>query len=556
MGSRCVGFEGTGEVAVQISPRRSPYPIARFDPDRRKGWSIANEQVRLSSTPMGLDEVLAVADGAQVRLTDEALDLIRRSRSVVDAAIERGDAIYGVNTGVGHARNERLSPEVLVVWQPLLIEMHLGAIGDKLAPRLVRAGMVVRLNGFARGGAGVSLEVARTLETMLNQQIHPIIPRSGSVGTGDLGQLAYLGRALLGRGEVEWRGDRVPAADALRKVGSSPVTLQPKDALALISSNALTVGHGISLWRETGSLLALADLVAATSMEAIRANTSFFEPAVSEGRDSTGQVETSRNLREALDGSSLVDATGATSVQDPISFRVVPQVHGACRDVLTMMVRDLEKELNARSDNPLVDLETERVLSNGNFHAMNLALSAESLRLALSHVGLLSERRSSQVWNATVTSLGDLAGDETAMPPADETTPPFLAGLALRYPSAARYTRLRQLAQPVTLDVPPLDLSVEDHATNASEALQTTEEVVGIVTELLTVEALIAFANLFVSQSPGGLGTRTGRLIDLVTAEMGALPMGTLPDETADRVRDVLTSNVDAITASASARPN
>lgn len=498
---------------------------------------------------MTLDEVLAVAHGARVELTTEALDVIKRSRDVVDAAIERGDAIYGVTTGVGHARNERLPIEVLDAMQPILVEMHLGAMGEPLPTELVRVGMVARLNGLARGGAGVSLNVAQALAAMLNNEIHPIIPRSGSVGSGDLGQLALLGRALLGRGDVDQRGARIPAGKALRDAGLAPVTFHPKDALAIISSNALTVGHGIALWQAVGDLLSMADLVAATSMEALAANPSFFDVAVSSGRGSPGQVETAGNLRNAVEGSSRVDAATAVSVQDPISFRVVPQVHGACRDVLAAMAENLAKELNATSDNPMVDVDSGRLFSNGNFHAMNVALSAESLNLALAHVGLLSERRCGQLWNAVVSSFGAGGDEENPPPPMGEATPPFLAGLALRYPAAARYTRLRQLAQPVTLDVPPLDLSVEDHATNASEALWVTSEIVEIVTEILMVEALIAYARLFTSGPGGRLGARTGRLIDHIGDQLGKLPMGTLPDETHARVTKAITDNIDHILA-------
>lgn len=507
---------------------------------------VDEQHVRVSVDPMTLEEVLAVADGSAVEVTDEALDLMRQSRSVVDAAIDRDEAIYGVTTWVGHARDERLPTEALEALQPFLVEMHVGAIGDRLPTELVRAGMVTRLNGFARGGAGVSLGVARSLEGMLNNRIHPVIPRTGSVGSGDLGQLALLGRALLGRGKVEWNGEIVDAAEALRGAGVPIVSLQPKDALGVISSNALTVGHGALLWRSIGRLLSLADLVAATSLEAIGANPSFFDAAVSAARGSAGQIETSSNLRNALSGSALVAPEVAASVQDPLSFRVVPQVHGACRDVLAIIGSNLVDELNAASDNPLVDLGSGRILSNGNFQVMNVALSAESLRLALAHVGLLSERRTAHLWDTVVTSLGN-TGSDGGGPPLDEGTPPAFAGLSLRYPAAVRYTRLRQLAQPVTLDVPPLDLSMEDHATNASEALLVTSEAAEIVAELLTVEALIAYARLLTAREEVRLGAGTEKLVEVVANELGTLPDGTLPDETHKRVGAALSGQLDTI---------
>lgn len=505
-------------------------------PGRRgKGAPI----VEISRAELTLDEVLLVADGAAVGLSDDAVELIGRSRAVVEAAIERSEAIYGVTTGVGHARDQRLPEGALADIQPFLVEMHLGAVGEPLPTELVRAGMMVRLNGFARGGAGVSLGLARTLEAMLNQGIHPIIPRHGSVGAGDLGQLALLGRAMLGHGEVDWRGKRMSAAAALEESGIATVTLQPKDALGIISSNALTIGHGISEWRAMSNLIGLADLVAAASMEAIGANPSFFDPAVSRARRSLGQETTSHNLRTALEASARVDSATA-SVQDPISFRVVPQVHGACRDTLSLLATELSRELNAGADNPMVDVESERILSNGNFHIMNVALSAETMKLALAHVGMLSERRCGQLWDSVVSSMGEAAGGD---PPGSGTgMRPAFAGLALRYPMAARYTRLRQLAQPVTLDVPILDLSVEDHATNAAEVLWTMHEITDIVTEILAVELLLAYSRLHTSPRPRELGARTGVLIERLANELGSLPPGTLPDETHIRVMELLAS--------------
>lgn len=510
--------------------------------------SIERHHVRVSTEPMTLDQVLEVADGSAVTLTEDAAAVIRRSRSVVDAAIHRGEAIYGVTTGVGHARDDRLPTPVLEAMQSVLIETHVGAMGDPLPTTLVRAAMVVRLNGFARGGAGVSLEVARTLEAMLNEHIHPIIPRTGSVGSGDLGQLAFLGRAMLGRGEVEWRGSRVDAREALDACGIPMMSLRPKDGLGIISANAVTVGHGIVSWRTVDDLLSLADVVAATSMEAIRANPSFFDPVVAAARGIAGQVTTSSNLRGALSGSSRVSSPTAVSVQDPLSFRVVPQVHGACRDVSATMASRLADELNAASDNPLVDVETDRILSNGNFQIMDLALAVESLNLALSHVGLLCERRTGHLWDLTVSSLGADMDPEATEIPLGDGAPPLFAGLALRYPAAARYTRLRQLAHPITLDVPPLDLSVEDHATNAAETVWVTDQIVDTLIDLLVVEALIAVARLSIIE-PGaeGLGTGTTKLVDLIIGEVGALGTGTRPEETHERVAAAMREHLDVL---------
>jgi histidine ammonia-lyase len=500
---------------------------------------IAHGAVRISTAPMTLGEVVRVADGAPVVLAEDAADLIEASRRMVDDAIARGDLVYGVTTGVGHARNDRLPGAELQALQPVLLEMHVGAMGPALRRRRVRAGLATRLSGIARGGAGASLAVARGLADLLNHGIHPVIPDSGSVGAGDLGQLALVGRVLIGRGEVEVDGRRRDAAGALAAAGLAPLTLEPKDALALISSNALALGHGAVLVRDLGRLLALADLVAACSLEAIRGNPSVVEPAVAEARRSRGQQDTSERIRRALAGSARTDPAAAASVQDPLSFRVVPQVHGACRDVLAGAAEDLTAELNAPSDNPLVDVAAGRVISNGNFHAMNVALAAETLRVALAHVGLLAERRMGHLWDAAVTTLGT---PETAAsgPTLAHGAPPRFAGLGLRYPAAALYTRLRRLAQPVTLDVPPLDLAVEDHAPNTAEALRATEEAAGIVEDLCVTELLITAHILDAPGTPEHLGRGTRRVLDAVSEALGAAPAGALPHDVHRQVAEAL----------------
>lgn len=500
---------------------------------------VGQRSVRISTVPMTLDDVVAVAHGASVELTDDALDQMRKSRRVLDDAIARGEAIYGVTTGVGHARDEPLPFEDLRALQPALIDMHVGAMGSPLPTERVRAGLVARLSGFARGGAGVSLALAQGLAALLNHGIHPVIPIDGSVGAGDLGQLALVGQVLLGRGSVEVDGRRQDAAAALAAAGLEPVTLQPKDALAMVSSNALSIGHGALLHRRLGRLLALADLVVATSMEAMQANSSIVDPAVARARGSEGQQVTSDGIRRALAGSSRTDAAGAVSVQDALSVRVVPQVHGACRDVHVAAADALTAELNAAADNPLVDVASGQVLSNGNFHPMNVALAAESLRVALGHVGLLTDRRMGHLWDAAVTQLG-MAGTDAAGSLLEGGPPPALAGLGLRYAAAARYTRLRLLAQPVTLDVPPLDLGIEDHATNAAVALATVEEAVGIVEDLLVVELLLASVQLGPGTPLDQLGHGTRRLIAAVGEELDRVPNGALPDEVHRRVTDSL----------------
>lgn len=489
--------------------------------------------VRLSADPAALGDVVAIADGASVEVTADAFAVVADSRRVVDDAIARGDAVYGVTTGLGHARNERLPPDALVELQPMVVEMHVGAIGEPLPPEYVRAAMATRLVGFLRGGAGVSVGLVEGLVGLLNHGIHPVVPRHGSVGAGDLSQMAVVGQALLGRGEVDVGGERMPAGRALADAGLQPVAMQPKDGLAILAGNALSVGAGILLVDRLAQVLRLADHVVAVTMEATRGNPSIIDPVVASVRGSDGQVTTSALIQQALQGSRRTAVGAELSVQDPLSLRVVPQVHGACRDVVATCTAALDAELNAPSDNPLVDRSSGRLISNGNFHPMQVALALESVRVALAHVGLIGERRMGHLWDEVIGAMS--AGGP---PPAGDGGgfPPEFAGLSLRYAAAARYTRLRSLAQPVTLDVPVLDLGVEDHAPNTLEAVWATSEATDLLEELLVVELLIAMVGVVDPDVHADLGSGTAALVEAVRGALADVAAGTAPAEIHRRV--------------------
>ncbi len=459
-------------------------------------------EIVISLRPMTLGDLTAIADGARVRIAADAEARIRESRRVVDSAMDGEALVYGLNTMVGHGRDVRVAPDAIRALQPILVAMHAGAMGQRLPREVVRAAIAARLNGIARGGSGASPPVATMLAAMLNAGIDPIVPAIGSIGAGDLGQHAIIALAALGIGEVEVRGRRCTAAEALGKAGLHPLVLEPKDGLSIISASGVTVGHAAIVLRAARDLLRAADHVAATSMDAMNANPSVLEPVVMAAKGLPGQTESGNRMRDHLGGSARTAA--ATSVQDALSFRVIPQVHGATREVLWAAETAATTELNALSDNPLASIEADRMISNGNFHPMLVALTIDALRPAFAHVGQLSERRLDRIWNTVISGMGSDG------PPRNvAAAPTWAAGLALRYPVAARATRLRLLAAPVTLDVPPLDLGHEDHATNALEAVARTAEALETLRDVLSVELLCASARLTQAPSPApGKGTR------------------------------------------------
>jgi histidine ammonia-lyase len=469
-------------------------------------------EVVISAQPTPLADLVAVARGARVALGSDAIATIEASRRVVDAALQGDEPVYGLNTLIGHARDQRVPVEAIRAFQPQLVAMHAGGMGDPLPPFVVRAGMAARLVGIARGGSGASLGLAQALASLLNAGITPRVPSTASVGAGDLSQHAAVGLALLGIGVVEVGEQVVPAPQALQDAGLVPVELEPKDGLAIISANGFAIGYAALVLERIGRVLDAADTVAAVTMDASHANASIVDPAAMSAKGIAGQTVSGARIRERLSGTSRA----AASVQDPLTIRVIPQVHGAAREVVGFAAQAVETELNAAADNPLSSIEAGRLISNGNFHPMLLALAVDAIRPAVAHVGQLSERRSDRLWNRLVAQLSQ--GEVPVL-----ADPAVRAALGLRYPIAARATRLRQLADPVTLDVGSLDLGQEDHATNAPEAVFRTAEAIDVLVDVLTVELLLSRATLQMAPEPAPApGTRAAiAALDATLAESG-----------------------------------
>jgi histidine ammonia-lyase len=473
--------------------------------------------VIVTETPLAVEELVDVVHGAQVELGPEALARIRTSRAVVDRALESGDAIYGLTTGIGHLKDTRLPDEELRRAQRLLVMTHAGGIGPALPTELIRAAMTVRLSGIARGGSGASPAVAETLAAMLNAGVHPVVAETGSVGAGDLAQMAAIALVVIGMGSAEHGGAVLPGAEALRRVGIGPLDLAPKDGLALVSANGISIGHGALVVARAAGVAEAADLAHALSLEAVGGNPSVALPVVGRAKPFAGQIEACRRILAALEGSYLLQPGAPTSIQDPLSFRVAPQVHGALRELLGFTHRAVETELNSQSDNPLVSVEDQAMVHNGNFHPIMLALAFDGLRGAIAHVGQLSERRMSHLWDAFFSNVAGLGAE----PPGG--TAPRLSGLSLRYPAAAVCTELKQLAAPATLDVPTLESGgLEDHGTSAPLSVRKADTALGLLEDLLAVELLMARDVLSAMPATPTLGAGTGAALRVVEEVIAA----------------------------------
>ena len=459
--------------------------------------------VTITEAPLRLEDLLAIVAGARVRLADGVRSNIAASRAVVDRALASNEAVYGMTTQVGHGKDTRLSEEEIRGEQLFVVMSHSGGVGRALPTPQVRAALAVRLNGIARGGSGASPAVADVLVAMLNADVHPVVPEIGSVGASDLGPMAGMAQVAIGKGRAEYQGEVLPGGEALRRAGITPLVLSGKDGLALVSANGVSIGHAALVVARAEQAAEAADVAAALSMEATAANPSILHPAVARAKGILGQAAAADHIRELLSGSGLFEPGGARSVQDALSFRVVPQVHGALREYVAATRNAVTVELNSADDNPLVSVPDQAMISNGNFHPMVLAIACDALRIALAQVGQLSERRLSHLCDGC---MQQMIGAPTSP----------LYGLQLRYPAAALFPELKQLAMPATLDTPTLDLGVEDHGTSAPLSVRKTDTVLGLLEDLLAIELILATDLLRLTPTAAVLGAGTAEAFRMV----------------------------------------
>ena len=447
----------------------------------------------LSRQAVSIADVVAIArENERVGFASILERDLQASRDVVEGVLAAGLPVYGLNTELGAGRNVVVSTDVLEEYQRRTIRNSTGGIGEPLSLEQARAVIAARLIGFSRGGAGVTVALAAQYRELLNRDVYPLVPRTGSVGAADLTHLAAVAAVATGSGYAVVDGRVVPGAAALDAVGLAPLTLQPHEAIASLSANSYSIGVGSLVVTDLRALARVADLAAAVSLVALGAhgaggNLSPFDERIQAAHAVGPQAVSAGRIRSLLATSSL--AAGVSSTQDAISFRSVPQVHGSLGVAIARLATALELELNSRTENPLVDVASGSLVSGGNFFALELALAFENLRVVVAHVAAMSERRISQL-----STLGvGLRRSGAAVVP----------GL-LWYSAAAQLAELRHLAAPISLAGSSLSEGVEDHSSNAALALQALEKSVGLLGSVLTVEAVSAVELIEVGTADAG----------------------------------------------------
>lgn len=470
--------------------------------------------------------------GARVSLTPAAHTRMMVARAVVDRHLSEGRPVYGLTRGLGGQAQLALPVKTLAEFSRLTVLGRAHAVGPRLPRSAVRAAMLVRANGLAQGGAGVRPELAEFLIALLNAGVHPEIPSIGSTGASDLCQLAHLGLTVIGEGNAEFGGTKMPATEALQRAGLAPFALAPKEGLALCSANAATAGRGALALATARDLFLLINLAAALSMEGFRANLSPLDPRVVAARPQPGQVETAHLLRGLLAGSALPEPGAARRLQDPLSFRCVAQVHGSLRTALAGAGAALRPELDGVGDNPLVLAADDAILSNGNFHTPALALGFDMAALGLAQAANLAVNRAARLLNGRFTDLPDRLTRE----------PPPAAGMApLMKTAETLAAEIRLCANPVAADQRTSADGIEDDTTNASLAVAKFETAIERFRLLVALEFLVA-AEAVDHARPQALGKGPAlahRLLREVVAPLGTdRPLGVDVERIAEALID------------------
>ncbi|MGA2185327.1 MAG: histidine ammonia-lyase [Bryobacteraceae bacterium] len=356
--------------------------------------------ISLDGGSLTIEQVQAVAfRGEEVRLAAEAVERMLRSRAVVER-LAAGDApVYAVNTGVGLLADVRVAAGELEQLQRNVVRSHAAGIGDPLARAEVRAMMLIRANVLAAGCSGIRPVVAERLCDLLNRGVTPVVPSQGSVGaSGDLAPLAHIALVLIGEGEAEYRGERLPGGEALRCAGSEPVTLASKEGISLVNGTQAMLAVGALELGASEVLAATADLICAMTLDGLRGTPRAFDERLQQTRPHAGQMRSAARLRAHLEGSEIRQShIACRRVQDAYSLRCAPQVHGAVLDALAEARRTFSIELNSVTDNPVVI--DDEIVSGGNFHGEPLAFQLDFLAIALTALAGISERRIDRLVN-------------------------------------------------------------------------------------------------------------------------------------------------------------
>lgn len=439
------------------------------------------EQIHyISSKPLDLKTIADIIyNNKQIALSDEAIQKIKSCRTYLDNKLAtEHKPIYGINTGFGSLYNVEISKANLTKLQENLVMSHACGTGDRVPKSIVKLMLLLKVQSLSYGHSAVQLETAQRLLDFYNKDVLPVIYTQGSLGaSGDLAPLAHMALPLIGKGEVYFNDDICESLKVLDKFSWNPIQLQSKEGLALLNGTQFMSAYGIHLLLESYKLSYLADLIGSISLEAFDGRIEPFNELVHLVRPHKGQLKTSERIREFLKGSELISQK-KKHVQDPYSFRCMPQVHGATKDTLEFVKKTFITEINSVTDNPNIFSNEDEIISGGNFHGQPLALALDYLKIAMAELGNISERRTFQL-------VSGLRG----LPAFLVENPGLNSGFMIpQYTAASIVSANKQLASPASIDSIVSSNGQEDHVSMGANAATQAYILINNLKHILAIE--------------------------------------------------------------------
>lgn len=424
-----------------------------------------------------------IVENKKIQLSEEASANIEKCREYLDKKMASQETpIYGINTGFGSLCDVKISNENLSKLQENLMKSHACGTGELVSEEIVKIMLLLKVQSLSYGNSGVQLETVSRLMDFFNHDVLPVVYEQGSLGaSGDLSPLAHLTLPLIGEGEVFFEGFRQPAAKVLEKMGWKPISLKSKEGLALLNGTQFMSAYGCYIMLKAKKYSYLADLIGAVSLEAFDGRIEPFNELIHLVRPHKGQINTARFFTEVLEGSELI-SRAKTHVQDPYSFRCIPQVHGASKDAIDYVDKVFKTEINSVTDNPNVFHNEDIIVSGGNFHGQPLALALDFLGIALAELGSISERRTYQL----ISGLRNL-------PPFLVKDPGLNSGFMIpQYTAASIVSQNKQLATPSSIDSIVSSNGQEDHVSMGANGATKTLRIIDNLERILAIELMNA----------------------------------------------------------------
>ena len=419
-----------------------------------------------------------------IELPSEAKDSINNSHRNLQSILKSGIPVYGVTTGFGKLSHVKINPSDQRKLQLNLVRSHAAGVGRAVDEGIVRTMMILKILTFVKGYSGVRLSVVRQLINFLNEDIVPVVPEKGSVGaSGDLAQLAHMGLALIGEGDVFYKGKRTESKLIMDRLGIAPLELEPKEGISLINGTHYSTAIAIAILNISQNLLQCADIIGALSVESSLSSRNVFNPKIHYLKEHPGQRDSAENVWNILSDSNIVSShKGCDKIQDPYSFRCIPHVHGASRDMINNAADCVNNEINSVSDNPLIFSENE-IQSSGHFHAEHIAQAMDTVGIALSEIGAISQKRIHYF----------MKGIENKIPPFLALNPGIESGYMLAQVTAgALASENKTLSHPASVDSTTTSAGQEDFVSMAPWAGQKASMIAENTATILSIELMVS----------------------------------------------------------------